>query len=274
MPDPIESGLTPESLFALQAAMEAKGIPVSAAATPRAKPKTKPIVQNQSDIDRREKYLRDLAAATARAKNGEVGPIRPQPKGVPPIDNRRIPQWINDKVEAVKESKEWPIYLCGNVGVGKTCVAADLYSRWPGSAKWMRFSQFCDRTAQLQRDGEATFYEEDRCFEYTRESWWDSIGRTGLYVIDDVGVGMPGDIDRTEALWNLLEARTRKPVILTSNLHPDKLFEHYDQRVVSRIFAGTRLFLHGKDQRAIGHESRVAEMSMEVELPDIDWGSP
>lgn len=251
------SGLTPEDIVRMEDAMRAKGLPII---REKSKTRAKPVVANQADIDRRDEYHRRMANAEARGKENAKA-LKPFPKGVPPIDATLIPKWVIDKVQEVTETLQWPIYLFGNVGVGKTCVAAHFYREFDGSAKWMRFTQFCDRSAQLLRDGEATFWEGDQCYQYSRENWWESIGREGIYVIDDVGVG-ERDVIRTEALWNLLEARTRKPLILTSNLHPDKLHDQYDQRIVSRIYAGTRIFLNGPDQRAAGNEERVCEGNM------------
>ncbi len=272
------TGLKAADLQMLQDAMRARGMKTvlslpAKKMTSRSKLKAelKAFKPSDGEIERRELYQQKMAE---KKRTDLVRPSRPSPKGVPVINADLIPKWIINKMIEVQSMQAWPVFITGPVGVGKTCVAAHFYCEWPESAKWNRFSQFCDRTAELLRDGESTFWEEDRCYEYSRESWWDGIGRMGLYVVDDVGVGEPNH-DRTEALWSLLESRTRKPLILTSNLDDAGIFKQFDGRIQSRIRAGTMIRLAGIDQRAAGYKQRVAEGAMPspIELPEGDWGT-
>lgn len=211
---------------------------------------------------RMKAYLEKMRAADARAK--EVAPVRHHLPGVAlGLDPRRIPKWLTNEFDKVKANGKWPIYLWGNVGRGKTFASAYFYQNWQGTAAWMNFKLFCDRTAQLERDGEITYYDEQCQFhEHSRESWWGGIKRVELLVIDDVGVGQESHA-RTEALWTLLDARTRLPLVLTGNLTLDEILHRFDGRVFSRLYAGTEIELDGTDLRTEGHEIRHRIGSMQ-----------
>jgi hypothetical protein len=60
----------------------------------------------------------------------------------------------------------------------------------------------------------------------------------------------------------LLEKRKGKPLIVTGNLTLDQLRTKFDERIQSRIKAGTIIDFAGRDLRIDGIESRVARVNV------------
>lgn len=67
--------------------------------------------------------------------------------------------------------------------------------------------------------------------------------------LDDLGIRAPTDAMR-QYLFDLLEYRKDLPLVITSNLSPEGLAELYDDRIISRLTAGTVLEIDGDDRRA------------------------
>ena len=74
--------------------------------------------------------------------------------------------------------------------------------------------------------------------------------------LDDLGTMEPTR-PMFNAFFDLLELRKADPrVIITSNHDPNRIAELFDDRVRSRIMAGTMIYLRGEDRRA-GQGKRV-----------------
>lgn len=209
-------------------------------------------------------YLSQQVTVDRATKNdcsAQAVSARPLPDGVADLDESRIPPETMATLRKHAARGEWPFYFKGEVGRGKSYTAAAVYRRWTGRARWMSFVEFCDRSMRLAKEGELNIYVDGRLCEYTRESWWRGIADMGLVVLDEIGSGMSHEW-RNETLWNLLEKRKGKPLILTGNLTLDQLRTKFDERVQSRIKAGTIIDFTGRDLRIDGLESRVARVNV------------
>jgi hypothetical protein len=155
------------------------------------------------------------------------------------------------------------VYLHSSPGTGKTCAAALLFASWPGKRQplWIDTSQFLTSAMQAR---------QSQPVGTTRERWgvwWDvpnrldamnlyvseqhvlaRVPRSGLVVLDDIGIRSPTDAKR-ELLLQILNLRFGEPLLVTSNLPPQLLEETFDARTASRLLAGRRVPVRGEDRR-------------------------
>ena len=72
---------------------------------------------------------------------------------------------------------------------------------------------------------------------------------SSLLVLDDLGIRKPSE-GMFHLLFDVLEVRKAKPTIITSNKSLVELCEQYtDERIFSRLAAGTILQINGDDRR-------------------------
>jgi hypothetical protein len=209
-------------------------------------------------------------------------------KAVPPRQiNRHVPgrdiQLDWDKftlqrqsliADAVNNKIKWPLYAFGEVGIGKTFLAAAMYMGWAESSSpiWMSYTQFCERCERLRDGRGVTIPHGVTSRDYSSfEEWWRYLAAASVVVIDDFGIlddlGTAGNLSsdvlqsrryRNEWAIELLDQRLNKPLILTGNLaventvHNNRLksiYEVFDNRLISRLKAGRPIELHGSDLR-------------------------
>ncbi len=146
---------------------------------------------------------------------------------------------------------EWPILLHGPAGTGKSCIAALLYRNWPGYPLWLDAGAFVIQMMTARRDGAAPYYHtngnradrdisENGMINWMRES--------PLVVLDDIGNRRPTDA-QFDALLAAINARSGKPLIITTNCNPEQLTSLFDDRFASRLLAGTVIEVGGQDRR-------------------------
>ncbi len=153
-------------------------------------------------------------------------------------------------------SNEWPVYLWGSVGTGKSFLAAQAFCMFKGSAKFDRYCDLISDAIDLEKHGEINRWKAGQSCEITKSSFWRVVETCGLLVIDEIGTGTPSEW-RNELFWRLLEGRTNKPLIMTGNINPAELKTQFDLRIQSRIFKGQCCELAGRDQRIEGINGRV-----------------
>lgn len=153
---------------------------------------------------------------------------------------------------------QWPLYVFGQQGRGKTCLAALLYQVWPARAVWFDVSDLLSQVKTCRRDGSVDIAGPDgRIFELSEAAMFDRLTNAGLLVLDDLGCRTPTDVD-IEILTRAVNARAGKPLIVTSNLKPDELNAAFGARLASRLLAGLPLCLTGSDRRLTN--SRIVEV--------------
>lgn len=134
----------------------------------------------------------------------------------------------------VRDRKSWPLYIHGRPGVGKTSVAALIYSKWPHEPLWLR----ADTTLK-----EIAFSNNDEV-----KTWRKRIKQAPCVFLDDLGVQAPNP-QMLVALFDLLEDRKGRALVITGNHTLQSLLQIYEPRIVSRLSAGATLWLDGHDQR-------------------------
>lgn len=162
------------------------------------------------------------------------------------------------EVETTIMQSQWPLYLFGQQGRGKTCLAALLHQVWPARAVWYDVAELLANVKVCRRDGSVDVAGSDgRAFEFSEAALFDRLANAGLLTIDDLGIRTPTDVD-VEILTRAVNARAGKPLIVTSNLRPDELNVAFGARLASRLLAGVPLCLTGSDRRLT--RSRVVEV--------------
>lgn len=149
----------------------------------------------------------------------------------------------------------WPLFIWGRPGVGKSFASALLYQRWDARQRvaWWRLTDFQARIAECRKNGHAVAMVEGRPIERTEEMWFRILGQQDMVVFDDVGIREPTDTG-FEVLFMVAEHRRMKPTVYTSNVAPAALQKVYDERVASRMLAGTVLEMTGADRRVAGQK--------------------
>ena len=152
---------------------------------------------------------------------------------------------------------QWPLYLWGETGVGKTCGAAAAYALWNQPSGFLSLTEHCDILKGFNVNQTQLITTSGGKIELTLTGYWDRLRKLGLVVIDEIGT-RDASPQRYDSLLRLLEIRHGKPLILTGNIEPTvKLATVYDERVQSRIVAGVILQVLGNDRRLDGLRERV-----------------
>lgn len=182
---------------------------------------------------------------------------RPPPKSYEDLDESCVSTALMNALRDAFKEKNFPVYVYGAVGVGKSYAAALVYARFTASR--VVFTRFCDlmadcSNADIRGEVEMKPSAGDTCV-LTSRAWWKWIEDIDLLVIDEVGTGSP-NVYRQELFWKVLECRKRKPTLMTGNLNIDEIQSHFTARISSRFSAGTLIEFVGKDRRADGAGDR------------------
>jgi chromosomal replication initiation ATPase DnaA len=132
------------------------------------------------------------------------------------------------------DKSEWPLYIYGRPGTGKTCLAALTYAGYKRQPLWRRADELLIEIGTSRTDGYGSLKAK--------------LEGSPCVFLDDLGVRPPTEA-MTQALFDLMELRARRPLVIVSNHTPDALAKIYDERIVSRITAGTTLEIVGQDRR-------------------------
>lgn len=148
-----------------------------------------------------------------------------------------VPNWSEIKpalqhklMELATGHGDWPLYLHGDTGVGKSCAAAALVNR-TANAPYLLAEQLCDAVYAPHAHP------------------WPCIKDAELVVIDEVGLRPAQDQRAFLAMDQAARLREHRPTIWISNHGPDRLRQLFDDRLYSRLTCGTVIELTGPDRR-------------------------
>ncbi len=140
--------------------------------------------------------------------------------------------------ELVSGQSPWPLYLHSPVGSGKTRAALCL-------------CDFADTAAYWSVDSLCDFVMKDPPDD-VRAEWGRLKHRSALAVLDEIGQrDKVGDLHATtlQGFLDRREQHAESVGIYISNIDPADLGGLYDDRIVSRLLAGTVHHLQGDDRR-------------------------
>ena len=126
-----------------------------------------------------------------------------------------------DFIRAIRsgQSPHW-LTFWGAPGTGKSHLAREVHSRFPGRSSWLDWVKICRRF---------------QC----HESYAGRIARAAeadILIIDDIGAEHQ-TAGTVSLLHGLLQERLGKWTVITSNLSPDR-WEAVDARISSRLIRG------------------------------------
>ena len=123
----------------------------------------------------------------------------------------------------------WPLTLAGPVGCGKTCAALCMWDEVTDGTRIFRtVTDLADKFhhAKMTDAGEVLVM-------------WEYLTAAKLVVLDDLGARSPSEMTN-EMVLSLLMRRIARPTVVTTNLTSlDQITRMYDDRITSRLSAGT-----------------------------------
>lgn len=148
----------------------------------------------------------------------------------------------------------WPLYLHGPAGTGKTCAALALID-WVNGGEYWTANGLCSALIQSQ-NGRLEWTHEGRGGAIWPEGFWRRMALTPLVVLDELGGRDRVSDHHYETVKTMFDVRHGKPLVVTSNLDIVRIETIYDDRVASRLSAGTVVKLDGKDRRLSHHKQQ------------------
>lgn len=142
----------------------------------------------------------------------------------------------------------WPLVLMGKPGTGKTCAALCLLDYTTGGGEYYTVSGFCNTMIQSQQ-GRLEWSHEGRGGTVWPEKLWRQISNVPLAILDELGCRERPTDAHYECVKGFIEERLGKPLIVISNHPLEQIATIYDDRIASRLAAGTVVEMDGKDRR-------------------------
>lgn len=139
--------------------------------------------------------------------------------------------------ECVAGAQPWPLLLWGTPGTGKTCAGLVLLDYAGG----MYFP------AQTLANEIAAAYRNE--LRFSAKAIWGEVAKTSLVVLDEIGARSKVTDHQYDCLKRVLDDREGKPLVCISNLDLESIAQVYDDRIASRLAAGTVGHVVGEDRR-------------------------
>lgn len=135
----------------------------------------------------------------------------------------------------------------GTAGVGKTCAALCLLDYADGTTDYFTAADLCETLIYAQQgklsDDDGTIYPS---------TLWRKIRRSVLVVLDEIACRDRVSDHHYEAVKRLIDERHGRPLVVCSNLDLSRVEKVYDDRIASRLAAGTVVGVVGEDRRLSG----------------------
>lgn len=138
----------------------------------------------------------------------------------------------------------WPLFLHGPAGGGKTCAALCLLDCAGGL--YYGVPELCQVLVDSQQ---GRLWNEAETMHLYPLAFWRKIGEASLLVLDEIGARQLVSDHHYDAVKRCLDEREGKPAIYISNLNLASVAGLYDDRIASRLAAGSIVELAGADRR-------------------------
>ncbi len=143
----------------------------------------------------------------------------------------------------VKGELPWPLFLFGPPGTGKTCAGLSLLD-YSGGMYWTPATLSEDLI--LASKG-MLHYASGRPIQ--QKALWKEIDERPLVVLDELATRAKVSDWMYDSIKRLIDGREGKPFVAISNMDLDQIAQLYDDRIASRLSAGTVFRAAGEDQR-------------------------
>ena len=141
--------------------------------------------------------------------------------------------------ECMAGERNWPLVIIGEAGSGKTCSALCMVD-YLGGEYWVA-NQWVDRIREAKM-GRATW---ESGYPATELELWRQWSRSKLCVLDELGARSQVSDHHYETIKRCIDDRHGKPLVCISNLNMKELAGVYDDRIASRLSAGTIVVTEG-----------------------------
>ena len=146
---------------------------------------------------------------------------------------------VRKVVRQAIELRRYPIYLHGPAGVGKSSLMRLVFDAARAS----------EGVWAIWRRADEALYDLATSNGIDRASQKALLHKCGHLFLDDLGTRQPSPQMYSD-LFDLLEARARRPLWVTSNVSPEGLGHMgYDDRIYTRMLMGTVVEIQGDNQR-------------------------
>jgi len=172
-----------------------------------------------------------LGYQTLSLRPPERSIFRKVPRRLSDVNPKLLDLWK----ELVSARAPWPLYLHGPVGTGKT-FAALAFSDLVRYAEFFTVEQLCNRVMKGEQPWEGRLYYET----------------VPLLILDELGEREKvTDLQYTsvKSTVDYREFHANRVAVYISNLAPEDLAGLFDDRIASRITAGSVFRLDGPDRR-------------------------
>lgn len=167
-----------------------------------------------------------------------------QPAGTPVHDPDLIDEAIWSRViECSCRGGPWPLVFTGGVGTGKTCAALCLLDQVK-SRQYQTVGSLCEELIAVF-DGQREYGQ--RTDNVT--AWWRRWGEADCVVLDELAARDRVSDFHYDTVKRAIDRRIDMPSVFISNLGLDDISKVYDDRIASRLVAGTLIRFDGDDRR-------------------------
>jgi DNA replication protein DnaC len=147
----------------------------------------------------------------------------------------------------IQGESPWPLFIHGPAGLGKTCAALCMLDHAGG--EYLTVQDLGDLLIQAQQGRLFREIAPGQAHCQYPEDFWQRLGRQPLVVLDEIGTREKVSDHHYECVKRLLDRRHGLPLLCCSNLDLARLEKVYDDRVASRLAAGTVACVKGADRR-------------------------
>ena len=172
------------------------------------------------------------------------------PSGVEPAVWSQADSRAVAKALQAMSDRAYPIVIGGAVGVGKSCLAALLWSLVPGG-RWIDASELIGHvmTARTSDSRTSTMPLIDGgTVDRTEGEIMRWVEQAPILVLDDVGKRQLTE-PQADALLRIVNLRHGKPLVCTTNCTGADLPAYVGERINSRLRAGLSFRIDGADRR-------------------------
>lgn len=173
-----------------------------------------------------------------------------KPRPILRLEHKRIKAGVDQSLRKVlamlADGKlNWPLTLTGPVGTGKTCAALYFADCAGPGCVYKILAELMD---DISAAGKGLYYDEhgDRVFIHR---YWRNWEEARLTVLDELGTRQKMPDWLYETLKRAMDLRQGKPAIYVTNLSIQQIADLIDDRIASRLDAGTVFELLGQDRR-------------------------
>jgi DNA replication protein DnaC len=218
-------------------------------------------METQAELPTLGQTVGDLAARYQRTSPPADAPSTPRQttrsERIWPAGLAR-PTWAEAEPQAAAKALQgmtnahWPILLAGDVGAGKSCLAALLWSLFPArSARFVECSALLGyvMAARTSQSKTATMpLAAGGTVDRTESEIMGWVEQASVLVLDDVGLRLLSEA-QGEALLRIVNLRYGKPLIVTTNCTAVELPNMVGERINSRLREGTSFRIQSPDRR-------------------------